>query len=338
METCFFSGMDTYQKIWLQFAFPLYIWLLVGVIIVASHYSSRMVKIFGKNNISILATLFFFSYTKILRIIIIALSFTGGFRGSADDVRNPLVPYTVWTYDGNIEFLNGKHVVLFTTVVLVLIFLLLPYTLLLIFGQLVRSISTEKTFILRCIRSTVFVSIMDAYHAPYNTRHRYWTGLMLLTRIVLFLALASNSNVGAILENMYIIAVVIITIFLLKMTFSHNIYTNSYIDTLELSFFVNLMFLSSTLHFLIASGNHGSKICAVISTSIAVSMIVFTCIVAYHVYLKINKTRWFTSIAVIAKWPFTSAKPADSAQGRNLPPDNQQKLQTSGLRESILAN
>ena len=33
VETCFYSGMDTYQKTWLQFVFSLYIWLLVGVII-----------------------------------------------------------------------------------------------------------------------------------------------------------------------------------------------------------------------------------------------------------------------------------------------------------------
>ena len=29
IETCFYSGMDTYQKTWLQFAFPLYILLLI---------------------------------------------------------------------------------------------------------------------------------------------------------------------------------------------------------------------------------------------------------------------------------------------------------------------
>ena len=47
------------------------------------------------------------------------------------------------------------------------------------------------------------ISIMDAYHAPYSKRHRYWTGLMLLTRCVLFLAFAFNADNG-LLVNMYI--------------------------------------------------------------------------------------------------------------------------------------
>ena len=73
VETCFYPGMDTYQKTWLQFAFPLYIILLVIAILVASYYSSTAVKVFGRNNIAILATLFLLSYSKALKTIISAL-------------------------------------------------------------------------------------------------------------------------------------------------------------------------------------------------------------------------------------------------------------------------
>ena len=94
----------------------------------------------------------------------------------------------MWTYDGNIEYLKGKHVPLFAVALALLVFLFLPYTLLLTFGQCIRSLQTQKRYVQRCIRSTAFISIMDAYHAPYNKRHRYWTGLMLLARCVLSLA------------------------------------------------------------------------------------------------------------------------------------------------------
>ena len=144
VETCFYSGMDTYQKTWLQFAFPLYIWLLVGAIIVVSHYSFTAVKVFGRNNIAILATLFLLSYTKILKTIIMALNFTQVFQGSANDTSDLLVPYYVWIYDGNIEYLKGKHVALFAVALVFLVFLFLPYTLLLMFGQCIRSIYTNK--------------------------------------------------------------------------------------------------------------------------------------------------------------------------------------------------
>ena len=36
-------------------------------------------------------------------------------------------------------------------------------------------------------------SILDAYHAPYAGKHRYWTGLLLLTRFGLFLIFAFNA-------------------------------------------------------------------------------------------------------------------------------------------------
>ena len=61
IETCFYDGLDAYAKILLQFVFPLYIWLMVITIIVASHYSSTASKIFGNNAVQVLATLFLLS-------------------------------------------------------------------------------------------------------------------------------------------------------------------------------------------------------------------------------------------------------------------------------------
>jgi len=43
-EVCFYSGMDVYQKTWLQFVFPFYIGLLVGLILAFCHYSSEIMK------------------------------------------------------------------------------------------------------------------------------------------------------------------------------------------------------------------------------------------------------------------------------------------------------
>ena len=49
IETCFYDGMDTYGQVWLQFVFPVYVWMLVGLIILASSMSMRIAKIFGNN-------------------------------------------------------------------------------------------------------------------------------------------------------------------------------------------------------------------------------------------------------------------------------------------------
>ena len=39
IETCFYNGLDAYSKTWLQFVFPVYIWVLVALIILVSHFS-----------------------------------------------------------------------------------------------------------------------------------------------------------------------------------------------------------------------------------------------------------------------------------------------------------
>ena len=57
IETCLFDGMDRYVQVWLQFVFPIYLWILVGVIIKVSQHSSRIARLFGNNPVSVLATL-----------------------------------------------------------------------------------------------------------------------------------------------------------------------------------------------------------------------------------------------------------------------------------------
>ena len=183
IETCFYNGMDAYVKTWLQFAFPLYIWVLVGMIILGSYYSGRVAKMFGSNPVAVLATLFLLSYAKLLRTVIAALSYT-----FLEYPNNSQI--AVWLYDGNIRYFSSKHIPLFTAAVVCLIFLFLPYTMLLIFGQWLQAKSELKIF--SCINGRYVKPFLDAYHAPYTDKHRYWTGLMLLLCFVLFFNFSSQ--------------------------------------------------------------------------------------------------------------------------------------------------
>ena len=76
IETCFYNGLGAYAKTWLQFVFPLYIWLMVITIIVASHYSTTVSRLTPNNALQVLATLFLLSYAKILRVVITVFSST----------------------------------------------------------------------------------------------------------------------------------------------------------------------------------------------------------------------------------------------------------------------
>ena len=181
IETCFYNGMDAYSKTWLQFVFPVkYIWTLVGLMILISHFSRRFANLLGNNPVSVLATLILLSYAKILCTFITAVYNT--------HLEYPTYNRRVWFHDANVDYLIGKHIPFFLLVVLVFLFLFLPYTLLLIFGQWLQTISHLRLF------SWVnrLKPFMDSYHAPYKAKHRYWPGLLLVLRFVLLLVFALN--------------------------------------------------------------------------------------------------------------------------------------------------
>ena len=167
---------------------------------------------------------------------------------------------------------------------LLLVSLFLPYTLLLTFGQCIRSLPTKKRCILWLTESTAFISIMDAYHAPYEKKHCYWTGLMLLIRCVLFIVLTSSNEL---LVKMYTTVLTLAVILTLK-TFIIKVYKSFYINILESCFLMNTIVLSATLHYLGNYGSDHSISCKCVSASISVSMITFAGLLLYHAKIQIT--------------------------------------------------
>ena len=181
IETCFYSGLDAYAKTWLQFLFPVYIWIIVVVIIVSSHYSITAAKLSGRNAVQVLATLFLLLYAKLLRITITAFSFTL-LECPDGSVKR------IWLYDGNVDYLKGKHIALFVAALLLLLFISLPYTMALLFIQCLQYRSKYR--ILAWVRR--LKPLFDAYTGRYKDKHRYWPGLLLVVRVVLFLVFSVN--------------------------------------------------------------------------------------------------------------------------------------------------
>ena len=155
IETCFFDGMDAYSKAWLQYAFPIYVWVLVGAIILASRHSTRIVRSLGTNPVAVLATLFLLSYAKLLLSIINPLYVT--FLDYPSDTKG------VWLVDGNVNYLKGKHIPLFLSSLLALFLLFIPFTLLLLLGQWIQAQSERKCF--TWISDYRISTFLDVYHA-----------------------------------------------------------------------------------------------------------------------------------------------------------------------------
>ncbi|MCG8623379.1 MAG: hypothetical protein MJE68_15475, partial [Proteobacteria bacterium] len=182
IESCFYNGLDTYINTWLQFLFPLYIWLIAAALIVSSHYSTRVSKLVGYNAVQVLATLFLISYAKMLRLIIDVFSFTT--ITYPDGYKK-----TVWLIDGNVEFFKGKHIPL-VLVTVIFILLSLPYTFILLMIQFLYKISHYRVmFWVQRLKP-----FFDAYTGPYRANHRYWTGLLLIVRISLLVIFSVNQH------------------------------------------------------------------------------------------------------------------------------------------------
>ena len=75
IETCFFDGMDSCSKAWLQFIFPGYVWFLLIFLVISSQYSSKIVRLVGSHAVPVLATMILLSYTKLIRTVFQALYF-----------------------------------------------------------------------------------------------------------------------------------------------------------------------------------------------------------------------------------------------------------------------
>ena len=276
IETCFYSGLDAYIKTWLQFVFPLYIWFLVIIIIVLSHYSTLAAKLSGRNAVQVLATLFLLSYAKLLQVLITAFSSTTITHSDGHQ-------QTVWLYDGNINYLEGKHAVLFTVALLVLLFLSIPYTALLVFTQYIQLKSKYRIFRFWVPK---LKPLLDAYTGPYKNKYRYWTGFLLLVRVALFLVFAANV-LGDPGINLLVIVICTAGLFV-HLSISGGVYKAQHLNFLEYFFLFNLTTLSfATLYVRLAGGDQK----VLIFTSVSASFTVFACIVVCHIAVVIKSTQ-----------------------------------------------
>ena len=271
VQTCFYNGMDAYAKTWLDLVFPVYIWVIVGFLVYISYRSVTVTKLLGSSPVPVLATLFLLSYAKVLHTIIAALSLTV--------LHYPHKNAMVWIHDANVSL--EKYIPLALAALLFLLFLFLPYTLLLLLGQWLQTKSHHH--LLSWVKSPNLKAILDAYHAPYKPKHRYWTGLLLFIRCALFLVFAFNIS-GNDSVNLLVICSTTSGIFT-WFALSGMVYKSWYLNALELSFILNLGIL--------AVATHHVKLCdesqaAVTYTSVGIAFLTFVGIVTYHFYIRIK--------------------------------------------------
>ena len=271
-DVCLFDGMTGFWKTIIQLAFPTYLILLVIVVIFFSERSTRFAQLIGKKNpVATLATIVLLSYAKLLRVAITSLSFT--ILVYPDGSRE-----LVWLPDATVSYIRGKHAVLFVIAILILV-IGIAYTAVLFSWQWL--LQHQNKIFLKWVRHQRLCMFLEPYHAPYTFKHRYWTGLLLLVRAVLYIISAANVSNDPGIE---LIAVgIAMTGLLLLKGYSQGarLYRKAFIDLLEMICYVNIL-LSCLAVFFVLNGHRDTDIIAYISGSVTFVLLMF--VLAYHVF------------------------------------------------------
>ena len=290
-DVCLYDGIDTFAKTLLQLVFPIYLIILVVAVIIISKYSQIFSNLIGKKDpIATLATLILLSYAKILSIVITMLSrttleYSGGIK-------------MLWKPDATIEYLkHPKHAILFFVAIIILL-VSGTYTMILISWQLLVRLPNWKVF--ASIRNPKLSCFIGAYHAPYTSKHRYWTGLLLMLRVCLFLVSAINLTEST-QEPLVAIMVAIGSLLLLN---TRNVYKNIYLNIIEMVSLANT--LAFTVFTWYATEPKNTKLHeAVAYISVAITCIMLIFVIFFHVYKYtkfngiIKKTKFFANLQSI---------------------------------------
>ena len=217
IETCFYNGLDSYIKTWLQLFFPLYLIIIAMTIIIASRYSYRILRLTYTRSLPVLATLFLLSYTGVLRTVLTVL-----FSYSTITHLPSGHKQIVWSIDASVPLFGLKFTILFITC-LVLFLLLIPFNITLLFTR----------YLLKFSLINHFKPLIDAFQGSYKDRYYYWVAVNITLRSIFFALYGFQTN------TRLIIATLILIFFTAYHGYTHP-YKSKLMNIQELLLLVNL--------------------------------------------------------------------------------------------------
>ena len=275
-DTCFFDGMTIQAKVMIRLAFPAYVIFLVVVVIAISQRSSKFARIVGKGNpVAVLATMILISYIKLLQAVIgsISLLYVQPAYGSMN-----IDPMKIGPYIKNFSHrYTDVTKALLAFVPLITLFALLFAALVFFWKWLIQY---QNKTVFKWVRYQKLQHFMEPYHAPYAIKYRYWTGLLLIVRIILFGVSAINFSRDPRVDYVSIIFIVVCLI-LFKGVVAKRIYRSVLIDIMEIIIYFNLaMFAAFTWYSLDYGGNQVAVAYISVMTTFALLLVV----IFYHIF------------------------------------------------------
>ena len=128
---------------------------------------------------------------------------------------------------------------------------------------------------------------LDAYYAPYKKKTRYWTGLLLLVRCILFLVFAFDTLGNT---NISMVMIVSFTAGLAALSWLHGgIYEKLHNDIIEASFLLNLIIFAAATDHVKDAGRKEQQV-YLANTSIGIALTTFLIILLYHCIVPLLRT------------------------------------------------
>uniref|UniRef100_A0A1X7VHB2 Right handed beta helix domain-containing protein n=1 Tax=Amphimedon queenslandica TaxID=400682 RepID=A0A1X7VHB2_AMPQE len=286
VETCLYNGMDRYAKEWLQFLFPAYLWLIIIVIIMLGKCDNRISRLVSttRNAVPVLATLMLLSYTKIVRTCIFILQRRSVTLHCTNDSTRSI---SLWFEDPTVHYGAGKHGALLTLALLVIVFFIVPYTIFLLFNQLIEKYLSGCRGFSRIWNH--LKPVIDAYCGPLKDNYRFWPGLFVASRLPV---LVYSSFVNDYNTNRAHLLSGILTVVVILLTLAYSlggVYRKGLNNFIEAWFLLNLsMVIAFTFAFASDEGSSNW-----FNVWLIVFELSFVIVIIYHVYLKLRSTKWF---------------------------------------------
>ena len=129
---------------------------------------------------------------------------------------------------------------------------------------------------------------METYHAPFNGKHRYWVGLLLIARFVLYLVAATNYS-G---DPRIVLTSTIFTIgslLFLKASIALRIYKNWIIDFMETFLYFNIIMLCTFTWYTLDADKEQAPVAYLsVIITFAQLLVIVTCIAIKDIYKKVK--------------------------------------------------
>ena len=259
IETCFYNGMDSYVKVWLQLFFPFYLMTIAVSIIITSQYSTRILRLTYTRSLPVLATLFLLSYTGVLRTVLTVL-----FSYSTITHLPSGHQQIVWSIDASVPLFGLKFTILF--IACLLLFLLL----------LLFNITLTLSRFLSHLKKNCFKSLLIALHSSCKNKYFYWVAVHIMAKNLFLVFYIFKIKLRLALST------IVLVFFTVYQGYNHP-YKSTLINVQELLLLINI-----TITYAVSYLDIDNIFAIVTNMAISLIFMQFCAIVLYHFIIYTN--------------------------------------------------